>query len=192
MDLKEKVYSVLLVSPSKNFLMTMNELFSEYPFSPVCAESSISKAKQRLLEKQFDFIIINLPPGAQGSFRFAIDVGRAKSNVVLMLIPREQYETAYEQVAEHGVYLLPKPTSKAMVVQALDWMLTTGERLKKMERKTLSVEEKMQEIRMINRAKWLLIEQMNMTEAEAHRYIEKQAMDRCVPRLKVAEEIISG
>ena len=48
----------------------------------------------------------------------------------------------------------------------------------------------MNEIRLVNRAKWLLISELNMTEANAHRYIEKQAMDRCVSRRQVAEEII--
>ena len=45
----------------------------------------------------------------------------------------------------------------------------------------------MAEIRLVNRAKWVLIEQLRMTEQEAHRYIEKQAMDRCVTRRAVAE-----
>ena len=49
----------------------------------------------------------------------------------------------------------------------------------------------MEEIRLVNRAKWLLIEQLRMTESEAHRYIEKQAMDRCVTKLSIAENIIS-
>ena len=49
----------------------------------------------------------------------------------------------------------------------------------------------MEEIRLVNRAKWLLIGELNMTEQEAHRYIEKQAMDRCVTRRSVAEEILA-
>ena len=52
-------------------------------------------------------------------------------------------------------------------------------------------EEKMKEIRLVNRAKWVLIDELKMSEADAHRYIEKQAMDRCVSRRKIAEEIIS-
>ena len=44
---------------------------------------------------------------------------------------------------------------------------------------------------MVNRAKWLLIEELKMTEQEAHRYIEKRAMDRCVTRRAVAEQILS-
>ena len=49
----------------------------------------------------------------------------------------------------------------------------------------------MEEIRIVNRAKLLLIEQLKMTEKEAHRYIEKHAMDRCVTRRDIAEKIIS-
>ena len=48
----------------------------------------------------------------------------------------------------------------------------------------------MEEIRMVNRAKWLLISELQMDEPQAHRYIEKQAMDRCISRRKIAEEII--
>ena len=77
-----------------------------------------------------------------------------------------------------------------MFAQALEWMMTVRERLRKAETKTLSIEEKMEEIRVVNRAKWLLITELKMEEPQAHRYIEKQAMDRCISKRDVAEEII--
>lgn len=49
----------------------------------------------------------------------------------------------------------------------------------------------MEYIRVVNKAKWFLIEQLKMTEQEAHRYIEKQAMDRCVTKRVIAENILS-
>ena len=36
----------------------------------------------------------------------------------------------------------------------------------------------------------MLISELRMTEEVAHRYIEKQAMDRCVTRRAIAEGII--
>ena len=69
-------------------------------------------------------------------------------------------------------------------------LLSTREKLRKTEKKTLSIEEKMEEIRIVNRAKWLLISELKMDEQGAHRYIEKQAMDRCVSKRVVAEEVI--
>ncbi len=49
----------------------------------------------------------------------------------------------------------------------------------------------MEEIRLVNRAKWILIDVLGMSENDAHRYIEKQAMDRCVTKAEVARGIIS-
>ena len=46
------------------------------------------------------------------------------------------------------------------------------------------------EIEEANRAKWHLIECLSMTETEAHRYIEKQAMDLRISKREVAENII--
>ncbi|MEE1066429.1 MAG: ANTAR domain-containing protein, partial [Acutalibacteraceae bacterium] len=83
-----------------------------------------------------------------------------------------------------------KPTSKPAIAQALSWLSSARERLRRLEKKTLSVEERMEEIRIVNRAKILLVSELYMTEPEAHRYIEKQAMDRCVSKREVAESII--
>jgi response regulator NasT len=46
------------------------------------------------------------------------------------------------------------------------------------------------DIRFIDRAKCILIQYLNMTEAEAHRHIEKQAMDMRITRKQVAKDIL--
>ena len=107
-----------------------------------------------------------------------------------LVLLKELYDGVRDKTAEHGVYTLAKPFSRPLITLALDWMASTRERLRKLEKKTLSVEEKMEEIRLVNRAKWLLIAELKMDEPLAHRYIEKQAMDRCISKREVAKEII--
>lgn len=106
------------------------------------------------------------------------------------MIRAELHMEVYDKVARHGVFTLPKPISKSAMINALSWMASARERLRKFEKKSVSIEEKMEEIRIVNRAKWLLIQQLHMDEPEAHRYIEKQAMDRCITRREIASEII--
>ena len=48
----------------------------------------------------------------------------------------------------------------------------------------------MEEIRIVNKAKWALIENLKMSEEDAHRYIEKQAMDERTTKRIIAENII--
>ena len=69
-------------------------------------------------------------------------------------------------------------------------MAAARERLRRLESKATSIEEKMEEIRLVNRAKWLLIENQKMTEQEAHHHIEKQAMNRCCSKKEIALGII--
>lgn len=44
------------------------------------------------------------------------------------------------------------------------------------------MQQKLQDIRIIDKAKCLLIQYSGLTEEEAHRYVEKQAMDRRLSR----------
>lgn len=109
----------------------------------------------------------------------------------LVFVRADLYAEVYAHATPHGVLTLTKPASGQVILQTLALLCSVRERLRLMEAKTASVQEKMQEIRIVNHAKLLLIEQLKMTEAEAHRYIEKQAMDRCVTRRVIAEGIIA-
>ncbi|MBO4220332.1 MAG: response regulator [Clostridia bacterium] len=191
MSLKERVYSVLVVSASETLNEALHSILSESRYNPAFTVSSIGSAKRMLAERSFDFIIINSPLPDDVGIRLAIDMGGSKDTVVLLLSKSEVHDEIYDEVAEHGVFTLPKPTSKALIANALNWMSVMRERIRKNNIKTLSVEEKMEEIRVVNRAKWMLISKCGMSEEDAHRLIEKQAMDRCVPKKEIAETIIS-
>ena len=190
MSLKERVYSVLIVSAAENVNTALGTLLPESRYEPIHAVSSISAAKRSFAEQAYDYVIINSPLPDDIGTRFAIDACNSKGTVVLLMVRGELHDEIYNKVAEHGVFTLPKPTSKPALATALNWMSSARERLRKSEKKTLSIEEKMEEIRIVNRAKWLLISEIKMDEQEAHRYIEKQAMDRCISKREVAETII--
>ena len=190
MSLKERVYSVLVVSSAENFNKSLYELLLPAKYSPVDTVSNVNAAKRIIVEKAYDFILINAPLPDEFGSRFAIDASTIKNSIVLLLVRSDDYAATFDKVAEHGVFILSKPTSKPAVINALDWMATARERIRKQENKTHSLEDKMAEIKIVNRAKLLLISEMHMDESQAHRYIEKQAMDRCITRKVVAEEIV--
>ena len=185
-----KTYAVLVVSSSQKMNTALAPLLPETLYAPVEFASSVTAAKRRMLEQSFDFVILNSQISDDAGLRFAIDASGDRSTVVLMLVPDEKHDEVRETVGAYGVYTLAKPTSTTMLSRALFWMAATRERLGKLAEKTATVEEKMEEIRLVNRAKWLLIEQLGMSEAEAHRHIEKHAMDAGSTKKKVAEDII--
>lgn len=190
MSLKERVYSILIVSATDSFTSAFADLFPEARYSPIDTVTSISVAKRVLAEKTFDFVIINAPLRDDAGTRFAIDTCTTKQSAVLLLVKNDIHAGIHDRVAEYGVFTLPKPISKVTMTHALNWLESARERLRQFEKKTISIEDKMAEIRLVNKAKWLLISELHMSEPDAHRYVEKQAMDRCVSRRCIAEEII--
>ena len=190
MSLKEKVYSVLIVSAAEGFNAALSALLPENRYSPTNIVSTVSAAKRALSERAYDFVLINSPLPDDTGIRFAIDTGVYRETLVLIMVRTELYDEIYDKAAEHGVFVLSKPTSKPIFTTALSWLSSARERIRVHENKTHSLEDKMAEIKIVNRAKLLLISQLHMDEAQAHRYIEKQAMDRCITRRAVAEEII--
>ena len=192
MKLQRRVYSVLIISASAQADHALRELLPELLYEPVQTVASIAAAGRAAAERSYDFVILNSPLPDDPGLSFAIDQCRGGGTVALLLVRAELYTELTEKVTPYGVFTLAKPFSKQTVLTALDWMASMRERLRRMERKSLTLEEKMEEIRLINRAKWLLIEQRQMDEPQAHRWIEKQAMDRCVTRRAVAEELLAA
>ena len=192
MALKLRSYSVLLVSAAQNLNAALRELLTETAYGRVETAADISAARRACSEQAFDFVIVNSPLPDDTGVRFAIDLCGSGETVTLLLARAEVFVDVTDKVSEHGVFTLSKPLSRPMMETALRWMVSARERLRKAETKSLTLEEKMAEIRLVNRAKWVLIEKEGMDEPAAHRYIEKQAMDRCVTRRAVAEEIINS
>lgn len=186
-----RTYSVLLVSASEKFNATTVDLLPVTDYWPVVTAKNVAEARRRLLEQEFDIVIINAPLPDDFGMKLAIDICSNSDASVLIMVKNELYNDIYAKGVGHGVMVLSKPTSTQTVSQALRILCATRERLLRMKEKQATVEEKIEEIRLVNRAKWKLIEKLNMSESEAHRFIEKQSMDLRITKREVAENIIN-
>lgn len=186
----QKPYSILIVSGSENFNSAIISLLPKASFELIATASSVAEAKRKILENDFDFVVINSPVNDDLGLRFAIDCGNLSGTLVLFLIQNELYGEIYMKLSENGVFTLSKPASKQSMLTALHWLLTAKRKLETAETKSIKMEDKMEEIRLVNKAKWLLISKEDLLEPEAHKYLEKEAMNRCVTKKEIAKEII--
>ena len=153
MNGEERVYSVLVVSCAEKYNTALLDMLPGSKYGPVKVTSSVSEAKRAFAEYAYDFIIINSPLPDDPGTRFAADCCRSGGSVALLLLKSDVLEQTYFRAVSHGVFTLRKPTSKTTVLLALDWMTAARERLRVLEDKGRSVEERMEEIRTVNRAK---------------------------------------
>ena len=190
MVFQERTYSVLIVTASDSFVSSVMPLLPVTDYWPVTTVRSVSEARRRIVETDFDIVLINAPLPDDFGMRLAIDICTNSGAGVLLMVKSDLFNDIYAKVVSYGVITLSKPTNSQMVAQNLRILCATRERMRQMEAKQATVEEKIEEMRLVNRAKWLLIECLGMTEPEAHRYIEKQSMDARISKREVAENII--
>ena len=135
---------------------------------------SVNAAKRAVLDQSYDLVLLNAPlPDGQG-MDLAAELSAGRQTICLLLLRAQEFKLLQSRAEEQGVFTLEKPTTPRTLETAIHWMFTARQRLRRLEQKNQSLEEKMQEIRVVNRAKWLLIGQLGMTEADAHRYLESR------------------
>lgn len=186
---ESSVYSVLVVSPAGRGADFLASVFDAPTFDPVVNALSAGEARRLLSSEQYDLIAVNSPLPDETGIDFCIDAAQGPSGVMLF-VKNDIYEIVSSQCTREGIFVIPKPNTQRNVAQSVTLLCAICERLRKYEKKTRTLREKMDSIRIVNRAKWLLIERLGMTEQDAHGYIEKEAMNRRRTSREIAEEII--
>lgn len=187
---ERNISSVLIVSSSQKVNDFLKGLLPPDRFSPLLVAPTVGEARRLLVDRDIDIVIINTPLPDDFGVEFAVEASDAQNCGVLILVKSELLDAVSERAEDFGILTLAKPVSRQMVFQSVNLLVAARHKIRALEAKTSSLQSKMEEIRLINRAKLLLIEHLKMSEAEAHRYIEKTAMDACVKRRKISEDII--
>lgn len=183
-------YSVLVVSASQKITDLFNELLPPGMFNPIVSATSCGEAKRMLISYEYDIVVINTPLADEFGSDFALDMVQDSSAAVLLLVASDYHEEVSSKVETYGVMTISKPLNRTTLYTAMTLAYATRARLHVMDKKNKSLSAKMSELRIVNRAKWALIESLGMTEEQAHHYIEKQAMDRRTPKGEIAVSIL--
>ena len=97
---------------------------------------------------------------------------------------------AEDKLRPYGVVVLQKPFNAADAARASQLLLATSARLRNMKKVTLKLRGQIEELKVIYRAKCVLMQYLGMSEEEAHKYIERTAMESRRSRFEVAMDVI--
>ncbi len=182
--------SALIISYSKNIAESIAEMLKQASVINITTVSNGGEARRMLIEKDFDLYIINTPLPDEFGDRLALSIATKGISVVILIVKTELFDEVSERVEDYGVITVAKPISKHLFWNALKLAVATYKRIKVFHDENKKLAQKIEDIRIIDRAKCVLISLFSLTEPEAHRYIEKKAMDMRITRRKVAEEIL--
>lgn len=180
------ITSVMLVTKDEKISSQIMQMLVA-PIFEVSLCSDYNDARRKVGEVNFNIIIVDVGDG-EGT-DFATDISENQATV-LLLAPNHLFDQISYRVEAFGVLTLTKPFDQFYFYNMIKVALAVQAKVQRLMFQTIRLKEKMEEIRIINRAKMIMMSSLGMTENEAHHHIEKEAMNRGSKRIAVAEEII--
>ncbi len=182
--------SVLIVSNTNTTMGIISLMLQSQSFNRIVTTQDGSEARRYLLDGDFDLIIIDTPLKNEFGDEFALSVADHSGAGVVLVVDNHRLDDISMIVEGSGIFCVPKPISPDFFYQAVKFLMTAREKYLKLENENRKLQKKLDEEKSVSRAKCLLIEHLNMTEAQAHKHIEKQAMDQRLSRTEIADSIM--
>ena len=180
------IHSVLVVTKDIKTSTLISAMLVPPMFDVILAED-FNEARRLCNERVFNIVIVDFSDG-EGT-DFAVDISSCTSTI-LLLAPTQFFDQLSYRVEPYGILTITSPFDQFYFYNMIKIAIAVQYKVQVLSSQTIKLKEKMEEIRIVNRAKMLLMQNKEMSEQEAHRFLEKQAMDRSMKRIAVADEII--
>ena len=178
----------LLVTNSEQSAAALSKLVEEEGYEDITVSYAAYAAEQQ--EDEFDLVSINGPLVGENGISLATRFANTTRASVVIIIPKSSADKVSDMLNEKGVLVISRPINRHLFHHYLLFADCFRSRLLRVERENDKLKHMVEDLKIIDRAKLLLVTCLNMSEEQAHRYLEKQAMDLQTSKLAVAKQVI--
>ncbi len=183
--------TVLIISNSeKSSKMLKDLILSKYSFNINIAHSA-EEAKLKILKESYELIIINTPLRDDQDNNLPFFFSKSTIAGIMVILKSNASKALADKLQEEGIITLSNPINPSLFFQGMEAGFTLYKRMVKLKKENIRMQKKLQELQIVFRAKCTLIQHFNFSEEEAHRFLEKRAMDTRESLKETAEYIIA-
>ena len=184
--------NALIVSSTKKSIAFFTEMLGAASMKPLAVLESADEARRLLGERDIDIVLVDSPLRDESGESLARYVASTDVTQVIFVVSGEHVDAVSAVCENDGVLVLARPLNKSVFWSALKLAGAAQRRLKRIQAANDKLKRQLDDIRIIHRAKCALIFHHKISEQQAHRLIEKRAMDVRTTRRAVAEGILKN
>lgn len=182
------VRKILIAGKTEQVCESIASLLSGQQVSAVSVTEGV---RARCLDVSlFDVVIISTPLADEFGLDLAAELRDKTRAAFIVLTKSEIADEVQNKIKFTGAFVIGRPCGKAALLQAIRFADVAGESMKRLERENVQLEKQLDDVKVISRAKACLMQYLSLTEEQAHRHIQKQAMDMRKTQRAVAEDIL--
>ncbi len=154
------------------------------------AECILCDDEQTAVLPDCDAVIVSTPLCGEFGLNFVAETSKKTSAPIIVLARADIAEDVQSRIKFTGAFVLAKPFPKSVLAQTVKMALLAKENINRLEQEKTELLGQLDDVKTIDRAKCCLIEYLNLTESQAHRHIQKLAMDTRRTQREIAEDIL--
>ena len=182
--------NILIVSSQEQAIPTFVSLLKNEGCNNIGSVKNGNDAKRACLEKEFSLIIINTPLSDGFGDELALYLLKNTGAAVMLTVKNDLEVLTEKKLLPYGAFVLGKPLNRFVFHKAVHFIEAAQNRIVGVRNENVKLQKKVEDSRIINRAKCILMEYLSMSESQAHKYIERQAMDLRLTKVEIAKNLL--
>ena len=137
-----------------------------------------------------DILLINFEMPEMTGLEVGTIIGDENLCSVVLFVNNVQKDFCTELVEDYDITLFQKPIGVEALFNTLEMVLQNRRRIFKLENELSKLKRDLDDRKVIEKAKGILMKRKSISEAEAYRRIQKMSMDSRVAMRDISEKII--
>lgn len=179
----------LVVAATPNRQRALSDvLYHESIGCVVC--STAAEARRVSFCRPFDVFIIYSGLIDEHGHELAIDLAATHDLSGIYIDDITRTERLESELNDCGIVVLTRPVTKPDLLEAVHIISVANSRVRTLKLKNEQLQSRLDDIKIIYRAKIALMRALGYTEEQAHKHIQRRAMETRMSERKVASEIL--
>lgn len=139
---------------------------------------------------EMDAVIVSTPLRSEFGLNYVAQLAKRTNGCIIVLAKTDIAQDVQDRIKFTGAFVLARPFSKSALQQTIRIAQLAKENMARLEEEKTQLSRQLDDVKAIDRAKCCLIQYLNLTEKQAHRHIQKLAMDSRRPQREIADDIL--
>jgi AmiR/NasT family two-component response regulator len=183
-------YKILIVDDDPIIRMDLKEMLQEEGYVVAAEARNGDEAVELAYKHNPDLIIMDVKMPVMNGIKAADIIGKRHDAAVLLLTAYSQKELVRDARNAGVAAFLVKPVSEEDLLPAVAIALSQRDRMLHLKQNIASLQESLEERKLVEKAKGRLMSRHAMNEEEAYRWMRSRSMNSGHPLSKIAEELL--
>lgn len=182
----------IIVSTNNDISELSEQLLRIEGCGKTAVAASCNEARRLVkIDTEPELVIINTPLPDEFGQELAEMIADTTSAGIILICGSDVADDIADRVSDSGINVIARPVTSDVLQRTIRLVIAARVRMAGVKKESSDILSRIEEMRTINRAKTTLMKYLKFTEPQAHKYIEKQAMNNRQTRLEVAVRILA-